>query len=1153
VNTSRSLARLRLAPAVLLTVVLTLVFVLTPATPVRAATITVPAGDAAALIAAINTANASAGADTIELGGGTYTLTEQRTPCGDPSGLPVITSAITINGNGATIQRDPTVLDGVSPLRFRVMALASGADVTLNNLTIAHGLATYRPDPNGGIKGRRPNKPGSSNGVRQAGRLPVERAGVRSQVPADAVCEFQSNATGRPSFGANIVVGSGATLVLNTVTIRDGNAASGGGIGNIGTLTVNDSTFLDNNAIFDGGALINSNGATATINRTSASGSETRSSGGAFWNQGTLTLNETDVHGNQSYGGGGGIVNDFTGTLTVNNSTVRANIANYLGQPESTGSGGGGIANFRGVVTISGSTIAGNDTGYAEAGGGGIGNFGGTMTIVNSTVYGNAAVQNGGGVFVGRDPAYPDLPNGTLTIRSSTISNNEIQSYGRRRDNNFPPVILTFIPEGGGVYAASGASATVHNTIIAGNRALAGDYNGTPIAASTSVDVAGTFNASYNLVGDATGATGFAGNGNQAGTGAAPIDPRLGLLDANGGPTATTPPLAGSPALGAGNPAAPGTAVDVCPIADQRGISRVGKPCDVGSVQVSVAPDTTPPTVTVTAPSAPAGQGGFFNAADGPVTVNVSATDASGVSSLSCTVNGTATTVGSQSGSSPRTGSFTLSGSGTYAIACSATDSRGNSGAAGGSANTATVKIDADAPTISSAITPASPASSGWYNSSTGAPTVSFTCNDTGGSGLAGTCPAPVTLGEGANQTVSRTVADVAGNTSAAATRSGMNVDLTAPTVTVTAPSAPAGQGGFFNAADGPVTVQVSATDTNNVANLTCTVNGSPIVVGGQSGLNPRTGSFTLSGSGTYAIACSATDAPGNSGAAGGSANTATVKIDADAPTISSAITPANPASSGWYNSSTGAPTVSFTCNDTGGSGLAGTCPAPVTLGEGANQSVSRTVADVAGNTSAAATRSGINVDLTAPTLAPVVAPNPVLLNGSATVTPNAGDTLSGLADVSCGALVTSSVGAKSVSCSATDEAGNSATASANYNVAFQFSGFRQPVDNLPIVNVANAGRNLPLKFRITDANGQPVANLTTVRLAAPVFACGTGAPTDVIEEYVDIDSGLKYLGNGEYQYNWKTLKSYAGTCRTLKLDLGEGTGLERTALFQFR
>jgi hypothetical protein len=44
--------------------------------------------------------------------------------------------------------------------------------------------------------------------------------------------------------------------------------------------------------------------------------------------------------------------------------------------------------------------------------------------------------------------------------------------------------------------------------------------------------------------------------------------------------------------------------------------------------------------------------------------------------------------------------------------------------------------------------------------------------------------------------------------------------------------------------------------------------------------------------------------------------------------------------------------------------------------------------------------------------------------------------------------------------------------------------------------------------------------------------------------------SGLQYLGDGYYQFNWKTLKSYKGHCRTMTLSLGDGN--EYTAEFQF-
>jgi hypothetical protein len=47
-------------------------------------------------------------------------------------------------------------------------------------------------------------------------------------------------------------------------------------------------------------------------------------------------------------------------------------------------------------------------------------------------------------------------------------------------------------------------------------------------------------------------------------------------------------------------------------------------------------------------------------------------------------------------------------------------------------------------------------------------------------------------------------------------------------------------------------------------------------------------------------------------------------------------------------------------------------------------------------------------------------------------------------------------------------------------------------------------------------------------------------------------NSGLQNLGDGYYQYNWKSPASYAKSCKTLQLDLGEGTGA-RTARFVFK
>ena len=118
--------------------------------------------------------------------------------------------------------------------------------------------------------------------------------------------------------------------------------------------------------------------------------------------------------------------------------------------------------------------------------------------------------------------------------------------------------------------------------------------------------------------------------------------------------------------------------------------------------------------------------------------------------------------------------------------------------------------------------------------------------------------------------------------------------------------------------------------------------------------------------------------------------------------------------------------------------------------------------------------------------------------------------------------------------------------------ILYVFTGFYQPIDNLPTLNSANSGQAIPLKWRIIDANGQPVTNLASVNVKATSFACPLGTTPDQLEEYVAGSSGLLNQGDGYYQFNWKTPKTYAQSCKTLKLDLGEGPGMERTALFQF-
>ena len=104
----------------------------------------------------------------------------------------------------------------------------------------------------------------------------------------------------------------------------------------------------------------------------------------------------------------------------------------------------------------------------------------------------------------------------------------------------------------------------VRNTLIADNMRSPGGQNGSnsgiPLQSTdnngTGPDLAGDFTSQgFNLIGAADGSTGFTNgvNADQAGSIAAPIDPMLGPLQMNGGPTPTHQLLPGSPAINQGD------------------------------------------------------------------------------------------------------------------------------------------------------------------------------------------------------------------------------------------------------------------------------------------------------------------------------------------------------------------------------------------------------------------------------------------------------------------------------------------------------------------------------------------------------------------------------------------------------------------------
>jgi hypothetical protein len=327
-----------------------------------------------------------------------------------------------------------------------------------------------------------------------------------------------------------------------------GGSASGAGLyATGGSLDISDSRIADNAATGgrggDGGFYTYFMGsATIYLGGTGGSGS----GGGLYVNGGSLTVASSTIASNQGTGGaagvngyvgegrGGGLYTSSNlGTPMVTDSTLSGNSASSAnGSGLIYGSyytsGGGGIYNA-GTLTVRNSTLSGNSASgsiYSYAyDGGGIYNAS-TLTVSNSTLSGNSAYGAGGAI-------YTYLTN-SVTLTNVTLTANRTNSFA------------------GGLYVYNDFP-VLHNTLIAGN------FSGA--TGTTPDDVYGFLNAGgdYNLIGDGTNMHGLSNgvNGNQIGSASAPIDPLLGPLADNGGPTLTHALLPGSPAIDAGNNAYP--------------------------------------------------------------------------------------------------------------------------------------------------------------------------------------------------------------------------------------------------------------------------------------------------------------------------------------------------------------------------------------------------------------------------------------------------------------------------------------------------------------------------------------------------------------------------------------------------------------------
>jgi hypothetical protein len=115
----------------------------------------------------------------------------------------------------------------------------------------------------------------------------------------------------------------------------------------------------------------------------------------------------------------------------------------------------------------------------------------------------------------------------------------------------------------------------------------------------------------------------------------------------------------------------------------------------------------------------------------------------------------------------------------------------------------------------------------------------------------------------------------------------------------------------------------------------------------------------------------------------------------------------------------------------------------------------------------------------------------------------------------------------------------------------YSFTGFFQPVDNLPTLNVASAGSAIPVKFSL--GGNQGLAIFAAGYPASSPIECNVSEPGATIEETVNAgNSGVSYdATTGQYTYVWKTQRAWKGTCRMLVVRLSDNN--QYLAKFRFR
>lgn len=476
--------------------------------------------------------------------------------------LPAYAATITVD---EAIDDDPAVDNGSCSLREAITS--ANTDTALDSCTAGSGFDDIIFDPSMEGETIVLTIEGFEEDLNATGDLDITDdltiSGPTSDEPSSIVID--GNGTDRV-----IDIHSGEIRV-SAITIQNGGlVTTGGGIyarSDNGDLLVEDVVIRENEvtspALLDSGA----NGGGIAIRMPTV----IRDS--------VITLNSAASSGESvaDDATGGGI---WKGTNTIPGTTRIVKSRIVENQVESTDMGtadGAGIAIRQGSmdeVEIVGSEISGNTGTGNTRSSQGVGIFmqRGSLSIINSTISENT----GSGVKVRGAAIWSRESN--ITINNVTITENNAVC-----DGDFPCV--------GGYLDELGTTEEMTNSIIAGNTATGGSVN--------EPDCRGDVESQgFNILGDNTGCNFIESTGDQIGDvegGGSPVDPSLGPLTDNGGPTLTHALLEGSPAIDMGDPADPSGA-GTCETEDQRGEMRPADGnsdgtagCDIGAFELQVA------------------------------------------------------------------------------------------------------------------------------------------------------------------------------------------------------------------------------------------------------------------------------------------------------------------------------------------------------------------------------------------------------------------------------------------------------------------------------------------------------------------------------------------------------------------------------------